>query len=212
MSSKQPRTDLWIDWFFVHFHHIALIGMAAALVIISAVTCQLKHSVTAVEESITEQLRFRPRASSGGIASGELADTSGRHLVYVPAHSHAYGGEGEALLLTVTLSVRNTDLHSHMRVHSIKYFDTNGALLKEFLSEPVALRPLETAEYLVPESDISGGSGANFVVEWSGETDVNIPIIEALMIGASGGQGISFVQRGSAISAGQANAVDPSQP
>ncbi|GMU21676.1 MAG: hypothetical protein AMXMBFR13_17660 [Phycisphaerae bacterium] len=116
------------------------------------------------------------------------------------------------MLLTVTLSVRNIDVHLHIRVHSIKYFDTNGELLKEFLPEPVTLSPLETAEYLVPESDISGGSGANFVVEWSGETDVNIPIIEALMIGSSGGQGISFVQRGSPINAGQANEENPSQP
>jgi hypothetical protein len=51
----------------------------------------------------------------------------------------------------------------------------------------------------IKESDTQGGSGANFLVEWQAETEVNEPIMEGVMIGAAGQQGISFTSRGKAI-------------
>ena len=51
----------------------------------------------------------------------------------------------------------------------------------------------------VVKRDESGGSGANFIVEWSSETPVNPPIIESVMIGAQSSQGISFTSRGREI-------------
>jgi hypothetical protein len=39
------------------------------------------------------------------------------------------------------------------------------------------------------------------MVTWKSETGVNPPIIEAIMIGAKSGQGISFVSRGQVIKA-----------
>ncbi|MBT8364361.1 MAG: DUF3124 domain-containing protein, partial [Deltaproteobacteria bacterium] len=46
------------------------------------------------------------------------------------------------------------------------------------------------------EDDKAGGSGANFIVVWKSESQVNPPIIEGVMIGTHSGQGISFVSRG----------------
>jgi uncharacterized lipoprotein YbaY len=40
--------------------------------------------------------------------------------------------------------------------------------------------PLGTYELYVPRSDSSGGSGANFIIDWNAETRINPPIVEAL--------------------------------
>lgn len=55
------------------------------------------------------------------------------------------------------------------------------------------LKPLGSTAFVVSEIDKTGGSGANFIVEWVAEENVSEPIVQAVMIGAEGGQGISFV-------------------
>jgi hypothetical protein len=98
-------------------------------------------------------------------------DLSTGQTVYVPAYSHIYhGSKSRPFDLAVTLSIRNTDPRL----------------------KPERLGPLATREILVDESDSSGGSGANFVVRWSADKAVNAPIIETVMIGTQGQQGISF--------------------
>jgi hypothetical protein len=67
------------------------------------------------------------------------------------------------------------------------------------LDKPVRLSPLESTRYIVPQKDKTGGSGANFLVEWKSEKAANPPIIEAVMIGTQFQQGISFTSRGQAI-------------
>jgi hypothetical protein len=64
---------------------------------------------------------------------------------------------------------------------------------------PLTLNPLESLRYVIPESDKSGGSGANFIVEWHSDRPVNKPIIESIMIGTKSGQGISFTSRGQEV-------------
>jgi hypothetical protein len=63
----------------------------------------------------------------------------------------------------------------------------------------VTLKPLESLVYIVKESDMRGGSGANFIVKWKADVPVNMPVLEAVMIGARGQQGISFTSRGREI-------------
>lgn len=58
---------------------------------------------------------------------------------------------------------------------------------------------MASTRFIVKESDSKGGSGANFLVAWRAETEVNEPIMEGVMIGAAGQQGISFTSRGKAI-------------
>lgn len=120
-------------------------------------------------------------------------------LVYVPAYSHVYHGNGEAYLLTVTLSVRNTSLQHDIVLESVRYFNTKGVEVKAYLDGPVRLPPLGTTEVVVERDDAAGGSGANFLVRWYANRPVTKPIIEAIMIDTKGQQGISFVRRGEAI-------------
>lgn len=121
-------------------------------------------------------------------------------VVYVPAYSHIYHGDGDPYQLAITLSVRNTSKDHEIVVKSISYFDTKGAEVKSYIDKPVRLPALGTTEVLVERDDTSGGSGANFLVEWHAKTPVTEPIIEAVMIATRERQGISFARRGSVIS------------
>jgi hypothetical protein len=121
-------------------------------------------------------------------------------MLYVPAYSHIYTGNRELpLLLTVTLSIRNVDLKQSITITSVDYFGTKGEILKNYLDKNFVLGPLESTRYVIPYKDKAGGSGANFVVVWKSEKSVNLPIVESVMIGAEGQQGISFTSRGQAI-------------
>ncbi len=128
-----------------------------------------------------------PRAE--GLSRGQL--------VYVPVYSHIYYGDRELpLLLTATLSLRNTDPAKPITILRVDYYDTEGHLIRSYLTKPLTLKPLASTRFVVRESDTKGGSGANFLVRWQAETEVNAPLLEAVMIGATGQQGISFTSRG----------------
>ncbi|MGA7879162.1 MAG: DUF3124 domain-containing protein [Desulfoferrobacter sp.] len=120
--------------------------------------------------------------------------------LYVPAYSHIYAGNRELpMLLTVTLSIRNVDPKQSITITSVDYYGTKGEILKKYLDQAVILGPLEAIRYIIPRKDKSGGSGASFLVEWKSEKSVNPPLIESIMIGAEGQQGISFTSRGQVI-------------
>jgi len=132
-------------------------------------------------------------------AEGSITLSKGQ-VVYVPAYSHIYSGNKERpFLLTVTLSIRNIDTMHKITITAVDYYETQGKLLKKFIENPITLNPLESLRYVIPEKDKSGGSGANFIVEWNSNGPVNQPIIESIMIGTQSSQGVSFTSRGQAI-------------
>jgi hypothetical protein len=62
------------------------------------------------------------------------------------------------------LSVRNTDPRQSFRLASVKYFDGEGKLLREFVTEARVVGPMPTLEFFIANRDLSGGSGAKFLV------------------------------------------------
>ncbi len=121
-------------------------------------------------------------------------------LVYVPVYSHVYHGDLEKkILLTCMVSIRNTDPNRPITIVSADYHDSDGKLIGSYLPKPVTLNPMASTRFIVKESDAKGGSGADFLIRWKAESDVNEPIMEGVMIGTSGQQGISFTSRGKAI-------------
>ncbi len=104
-------------------------------------------------------------------------------MIYVPVYSHIYAKGGKPFLLEATLSIRNSDPKEDIAIASVRYYDTNGKLIRDYLEKPMLLKPLATTEFLVAQKETEGGSGANFIVEWVSDTKVNEPIIEAVMIG-----------------------------
>ena len=142
---------------------------------------------------------------SGGIltptgSSANDIQLSMGQSVYVSIYSHIYSGsKARPFDLVAILSIRNTDIDQPVTIVSVKYYNSEGRLLKEYLDEPLQLKTLASTRYIIKEDDKAGGSGANFIVKWKSNKKVTPPIIEAVMIGTYSGQGISFVSRGQVI-------------
>ncbi|GAB6125283.1 DUF3124 domain-containing protein [Humidesulfovibrio idahonensis] len=139
-------------------------------------------------------------AASALIVCGSLpawAGTSKGQLIYVPCSSHVYHGvKTRPFELTITLLVRNTDPWRSMTLTAVEYRGTDGKLLKRYLDTVVVVPPLTTREFTVEQEDTSGGVGASFLVRWKADAAMNEPVAEAVMIGTSNSQGISFTSRG----------------
>lgn len=120
--------------------------------------------------------------------------------IYVPVYSHIYiRDKSRVVNLAATLSIRNTDAQNPIRINSARYYDTNGALVREHVNAPFRLAPMASTDFVVEEDDTSGGVGANFIVEWSAGVEVTAPVIEAVMISTASQQGISFISAGRVI-------------
>lgn len=117
----------------------------------------------------------------------DFAALSAGQSLYLPVYSHLYHGDvnpktgkpSETLVSTL-VSIRNTDPRMPLKVTSARYYNTEGKLLREFLTAPQTVPPFGTHELYVPRSDSSGGSGANFIIDWTAERPINPPLVEAL--------------------------------
>lgn len=120
--------------------------------------------------------------------------------VYVPVYSHIYSGNKNLpFYLTATLSIRNTDFHHSITITAVDYYDSEGKLVKKYITAPVPLGAMASARFIVQESDKTGGSGANFIVRWASGAAVNAPLIESIMISTKSSQGVSFTSRGQVL-------------
>ncbi|MBN2160496.1 MAG: DUF3124 domain-containing protein [Spirochaetes bacterium] len=126
--------------------------------------------------------------------------TGSGQTVYVPAYATIFHGDREhQYKLTITLSIRNTDIERPITLMAVDYYDSSGKRLKRYLPGKRLVSPLKALHYVVDESDVSGGPGACFIVQWYSAAPVSPPVVEAVMIGTSGQQGISFISRGVVI-------------
>ncbi len=132
--------------------------------------------------------------------------------IYVPIYSHIYHGDQQKILdLSATLSIRNTDLNKPIIITSVRYYDSNGKLVKQYLEQPIQLDALGSTDFFIDRTDTSGGLGANFIVEWVAQTEVSEPIAEAVMIATEFQQGVSFVSPGKVIKSQKNNKSSPSK-
>jgi len=133
------------------------------------------------------------------LASSDHNLSTGQTL-YVPVYSNIFSAPKQIPFnLAAILSIRNTDISNSIKIISADYYDTKGKLLRRYFDKEITLAPLESTYLYLPEDDTAGGFGANFIVRWTASKEVNAPIIECLMIGMKGGQGISFVSPGQVI-------------
>lgn len=138
-------------------------------------------------------------ASSPGTRDSLLvvAPASTGEVVYVPTYSHIYTQDGTREFdLAVTLSIRNTDPEHSITIARVRYFNSNGELVRTYVEQPRDLGPLSSMSVVIQERDRTGGVGANFLVRWQADRVVSEPVIEAVMISTASTQGISFVSRG----------------
>ncbi|WP_282111826.1 DUF3124 domain-containing protein [Maribacter stanieri] len=116
--------------------------------------------------------------------------------VYVPIYSDIYNQTRDSrTLLTATLSIRNTSLIDSLFVSKIDYYNTEGDLVRSYIDSPIYLTPMESIDYVIEQQDTSGGSGANFMIDWYSKKQLN-PLFQAVMVGGLGAQAFSFTTEG----------------
>ena len=135
-----------------------------------------------------------------GIAHSQSA--GGRSLgqtLYLPVYSHIWHGDTTAsgepakTLVSVSVSIRNTDLAKSIRVMSAQYYDTDGKKLRNYVPTAQAIPPMGTLELFVPRSDDTGGSGANFIIVWKADQAASPPIVEGIHANMPTGRAIAFI-------------------
>src|SRR5687767_3974946 len=113
---------------------------------------------------------------AGSDAPGPLAATEQGRL-YVPVYSSiAAGGGATRVDLTATLSVRNLAPSASLVIERVDYRDTNGVLVRSYLVSPQTLPPLGTLEVVIADSDVQGGTGAKFLVDWAAPPAAPAPL------------------------------------
>lgn len=123
-----------------------------------------------------------------------LGDLPHAELVYVPTYSEISHLKGERnFIMTVTLSIRNISPSESVYIGRVDYHGADGALLNEFIDKTVEVKPLETLEFVVEYGDFETDPGSKFLVSWGAESALNPPVIQAVMVGTSAQQVISFV-------------------
>ncbi|MBL8399352.1 MAG: DUF3124 domain-containing protein [Candidatus Accumulibacter sp.] len=144
-------------------------------------------------------------ACSAAFAEGIEPPTRGQ-TVYVPIYSEirhgnvSPSGKVDSILLSVLVSVRNTDPKTSIRVVSAPYYNTDGALIRNSIQTPRIVPPFGTLEIFVEMRENAGGSGANYAIKWDAQTAVSPPTIEALHSRFQAGYSVTFISRGRAIS------------
>lgn len=130
-------------------------------------------------------------------AQSPVARSTGQTL-YLPIYSHVWHGDldsrGEPAkaLVSVSVSIRNTDPARAIRVTSAQYFDTDGKRLREYVTAPRTIPKMGTMELFIPRSDDTGGSGANFVIVWKSDAPASPPIVEGFHANLPAGRSIAF--------------------
>ena len=116
---------------------------------------------------------------------------------YVPVYSSVSMSQGKLRAdFSVTLSIHNASETRPLVLRRIAYFDTSGKMVENHLKAPVALKPFSTIEVFVPTTDVRGGTGANFVVDWAATGEIAEPVVEALMVGGIGSGHYAFISQG----------------
>jgi len=199
VNDDQKYPD-WLLWFTEHGVRILiLLAIAFMAFVYSRSRTNTEERLHAIEDTVQyEPPRSYEPPDLKAYATNDVTtrSLSVHQAAYVPVYSHIYYDGGRPYLLETMLSIRNVDPHRPVYVSAVEYYDTNGKLSKKQVDRLIKLQPLQTIEFLVERHDVTGGSGANFIVEWHAESkSTHAPLIEAVMVGRSGTNAISFVRK-----------------
>lgn len=126
-------------------------------------------------------------------ASGSKMDSLENGKSYLSIYSQIYTlDEKRKSNLTAMTSLRNTSISDTIYISKVDYYDTHGALIRQYIKQPIYLVPLETVEIVIEEMDDKGGTGSNFIFEWMKPKGSPEPLFEGVMNSTLGQQGLSF--------------------
>ena len=116
---------------------------------------------------------------------------------YLSVYSQIYSQtEHRTHNLTATISMRNANRLDTVYINKAEYFNTKGESIRTYFENTIFIAPMETVEIVIDEKDQEGGTGANFLFDWSIKQGVSKPLFEGVMISTSGQQGLSFTTEG----------------
>ena len=172
--------------------HIRLVGFFLA--ILAGLSTPHVPSAQAQTASGIEQTFA---GSLTAVPSDNLAVTG---AFYVPVYSSVSMSQGKLRAdFSVTLSIHNASETKPLVLKRIAYFNTVGKMVESYLKAPVALKPFSTIEVFIAATDVRGGTGANFVVDWAAPSEIAEPVVEALMVGSVGNGHYAFISEGRSI-------------
>jgi hypothetical protein len=153
--------------------------------------------MTAVRMRIVPAILIALATLLPGACLAQRVLSTGQHL-YLPIYAVIqYGdrdrsGAARELPVSSLVSIHNTDLDRPIRLLAARYFATDGKFLRNFVTAPRVLKPMETVEFLVERSDVVGGSGANFVIQWDAAVPASPPLVQALHVELQTNRAIVF--------------------
>ena len=148
-----------------------------------------------IHSTAEERLRPAVTVPSESVTSG---------TIYVPVYSTLHLGvanRASTVDLAATVSVRNVSAAHPITLDWVRYYDSLGKHVRDYLDTASTLPPMGSVEFVIQRSDATGGPGANFLIRWHAAAVVDEPLVEAIMLGQSGGAGISFNSRGRTLTA-----------
>ena len=172
--------------------HIRLMGLFLAILLFLSIpyaTEARAQAAGSIEQNFSASLTAVP---------AEPVAVSG--AFYVPVYSSVSMSQGKLRAdFSVTLTVHNASETRPLVLKRIAYFDTAGKLVESYLKAPIALKPFSTVEVFISATDVRGGTGANFVVDWAATAEIAEPVVEALMVGSVGNGHYAFITQGRPI-------------
>lgn len=206
MPVSEKKLPYWVIWILSHPFSLITAVLVIAIGVPVGLAVYLDHRISGLSDSTDFH---RPPGEPTGATPGVLPrKILVGETVYVPLYSHVYQANGERLLLAGTLSIRNTDPDHEFTLSDVRYYNTEGELVRDFVDTPLTLKPLGSTDFFIKESDTEGGSGANFLVEWVSEHPVQEPIIEAVMVGRKGSGLAAFSRSGVVIKQFRASSAE----
>jgi hypothetical protein len=167
-------------------HIAALRLLLSAMMAVAAPACAQSASIEQTFAGSLIPVPAEPLAVSGSF--------------YVPVYSSVAMSQGKLRAdFSVTLSVHNASENKPLVLKRLAYFDTAGKLVESYLKAPVALKPYATVEIAIATTDVRGGTGANFIVDWAAAGEIAEPAVEALMVGSVGAGHYAFISQGRPI-------------
>lgn len=128
-------------------------------------------------------------------ANDNQAPRSRGQVLYVPVYSAISYLDQSRFSLAVTISINNTDPENELEVTAARYYGNDGAFVRDFLGAPTTLAPLGTTQLFIGSSEYRDDVGANFIIEWHSDEPISPPLVEAIMVGSKGTQGLAFTSR-----------------
>lgn len=122
-------------------------------------------------------------------------------VLYVPVYPHIFQDKGGKVYksLATTVSVHNISLEVPIHLTAVTYLGTQGDRLKEYVIEPVKIRPMETRQFVIAPNDPHGATGANFLVKWEADQVTKGPTVDAVMVSTRSQQGLSLRSTASVV-------------